>query len=123
MDKFFQAILLISSLLFTFYVTKMIRKEKLQLNYSIIWLFLGISFILLSLFPQILYSISNLLNIKEPVNALFLIIVFFLILILFSFTVIISKMKKQILSLSQEVGILEEKFQRKKIKEISEEII
>lgn len=123
MDKFFQAILLISSLLFTFYVTKMIRKEKLQLNYSIIWLFLGISFILLSLFPQILYSISNLLNIKEPVNALFLIIVFFLILILFSFTVIISKMKKQILSLSQEVGMLEEKFQRKKIKEISEEII
>lgn len=123
MDKFFQAILLISSLLFTFYVTKMIRKEKLQLNYSIIWLFLGTSFILLSLFPQILYSISNLLNIKEPVNALFLIIVFFLILILFSFTVIISKMKKQILSLSQEVGMLEEKFQRKKIKEISEEII
>lgn len=123
MDKLFQLILLLSSILFTVYVIKMIKKEKLQLNYSLLWLFSGIFFVLLSLFPQILYKISNILNIKEPVNALFLIIVFFLILILFSFTIIISKMKRQILNLSQEIGIIEEKFQSEKNKKISEEII
>lgn len=123
MDKLFQSILFICSAFFTLYIIKMIKKEKLQLNYSLLWLFSGVFFVLLSLFPNILYKISNLLNIKEPVNALFLIIVFCLILILFSFTVVISKMKKQILNLSQEIGIIEEKFQSEKNKKISEELV
>ena len=61
---------------------------------------------------------SELLRIYNPVNTLFLGIIFILLLILFTQTVAISKLKDQVTCISQELGILKKKVEDNKNDEI-----
>lgn len=108
--------MLLGSSLFTLYTLIMVKRNKLQLSYSILWLLTGVSFIVLSLCPNLLEKISNVLQIETPVNALFLIIIFFLILIIFTLTIVISKLKIQITNVSQSLGLLEEAMNKGDLK-------
>lgn len=106
MDTKLQVIMTVSSVLFLIYVILMVRNKKIELNYTLIWLLTAVSFIVISLFPALLKIISRLLNIIEPVNTLFLSIIFFMLLIIFSLTVAVSKSAGMIKALTQEIGIL-----------------
>ena len=112
MDRVLQFIILSVCILFTIYIIKMINKEKLELKYALTWLFSSLGLIIIAVLPQILDWVSVILHILSPVNALFLIVIFFLLVIIFTLTVAISKSKKQIIAISQEVGILKEKIER-----------
>lgn len=106
MNSNLQIILLIASILFFGFIVKMVLNYKLDLKYSITWIFSSIIFILITIFPNLLSSLSKLLFIREPVNALFLIVIFFLLVIAFSLTLALSKKSNNIKSLVQELGIL-----------------
>ncbi|MGN7456716.1 DUF2304 family protein [Paenibacillus pasadenensis] len=54
----------------------MIRRYKLELRYSMLWLILGIIFLILALIPSSFSTISKVMGIELPVNALFLITIF-----------------------------------------------
>ncbi|MCX0356050.1 DUF2304 domain-containing protein [Clostridium perfringens] len=112
MDRVLQCIILSVCVLFTIYIINMINKENLELKYALTWLFSSFGLIIIAIFPQILEWISIILHILSPVNALFLIMIFFLLVIIFTLTIALSKCKKQIISISQEVGILKEKIER-----------
>lgn len=112
MNNTLQFIMFVASSLFTFYILLMVKRTKLQLSYSILWLATGVSFIILSLFPTFLEYVAKILQIETPVNALFLIIIFFLILIIFTLTIVISKLKMQLTSVSQAVGLLQEEVHK-----------
>ncbi|MGL4742234.1 MAG: DUF2304 domain-containing protein [Sarcina sp.] len=112
MTLYLQIILFITSFLFTLYVMTMVKRKKLQLSYSILWILTGISFILLSIFPKALDLIATVLQIQTPVNALFLIIIFFLLLIIFTLTIVLSKLKMQVTNLSQSLGLLKEELNK-----------
>ncbi|MGL5068783.1 MAG: DUF2304 domain-containing protein [Sarcina sp.] len=116
MSNYLQIIMLVASSLFTLYILLMVKKNKLQLSYSILWLATGISFVILSVFPNLLEYISGVLQIETPMNALFLIIIFFLILIIFTLTIVISKLKTQITNVSQALGLLEEEIYKGDLK-------
>lgn len=107
-----QIIVIILAVLFLIYIIKMICKGKLELKYSLTWLLTGIVFITMSLYPKLLNKVANLLYIISPMNALFFIVIGLLLIIIFTLTVTISKYKKQITSISQELGILKEEFER-----------
>ncbi|GLC29644.1 DUF2304 domain-containing protein [Clostridium omnivorum] len=106
MNSNLQIILLIASILFFVFIVKMVLNYKLDLKYSITWIFSSIIFILITIFPNLLSYLSKLLFIREPVNALFLIVIFFLLVIAFSLTLALSKKSNNIKSLVQELGIL-----------------
>ena len=101
-----QVILLVSSFLFLFIVINLIRKESLELKYSLTWLISGFSFLVLPLFPNILIYVSSMFGIVNPVNTLFLIGNIFLISIVFSFTVALSRNSARVRNLTQEVAFL-----------------
>ncbi|MGG5460724.1 DUF2304 domain-containing protein [Clostridium sp. B9] len=111
MDRVLQSIILSVCIVFTVYIIKMINKEKLELKYALTWLFTSFGLIIVGIFPKLLNGIATVLHILSPVNALFLIIIFFLLVIIFTLTVALSKSKKQIIAISQEVGILKEKIE------------
>lgn len=92
--------------MFFVYIINMVRLRKLELKYTLLWLFTSVSFIIMAIFPGIIVWIADLLHIKEPVNALFLITLFFLILIIFSLTVAIAVKSRSITTLTQEIGII-----------------
>ncbi|HEX2944629.1 MAG TPA: DUF2304 domain-containing protein [Clostridia bacterium] len=106
MNTRLQIIMIAASLIFLFYIVMMLRNRKIDLKYTLAWLFAGLCLIAVAVFPGLLRLISNLLNIVEPVNTLFLFIIFFLLLILFTLTIAISRNANRVKTLTQEIGML-----------------
>ncbi|PKM87475.1 MAG: DUF2304 domain-containing protein [Firmicutes bacterium HGW-Firmicutes-12] len=115
-----QIILAVGSLMFTITVINLIRKESLDLKYSLLWLFSGICLILLAINHQVLSYLSSILDIVVPVNLLFLVGNLFLIAIVFSLTVALSRNSRRIRNLTQEVALLKNETEQleKKISNI-----
>lgn len=112
MNTRLQIIMIAASLLFMGFVIVMIRNRKIELKYTLAWMLAGVSFLVLSLFPGLLVFISSLLNIVEPVNTLFLSIIFFMLLIIFTLTVALSRNANRVKTLTQEIGIIKMELER-----------
>jgi hypothetical protein len=92
-------------LLITF---ELIRKKRLREEYAILWLFTGIAVLVFSLWPEFLLSqffvrITGIFYL----SAVVLIAFFFLLLIVFHFSVVISKLTNQNKELAQRYAIFE----------------
>ncbi len=92
-------------LLITF---ELIRKKRLREEYAILWLFTGIAVLVFSLWPEFLLSqffvrITGIFYL----SAVVLIAFFFLLLIVFHFSVVISKLTGQNKEIAQRYAILE----------------
>ncbi|MBD8500988.1 DUF2304 domain-containing protein [Paenibacillus arenosi] len=101
-----QLILIISNILLLIFLLNNIRKYKLELKYTLLWLGLILITFILSIFPSVLNFISSNIYIETPVNALFLIAFAVVFTILYRFTVIISNLTNQTKKLTQELGLL-----------------
>lgn len=112
MNNSLQIILFISSFLFLVFIIKKITSKQVELQYSIIWIVTSGIFIVLSIFPEILRSISVLIHIETPVNALFLIILFLFINIIFSLSIALGNSQNRIKVLAQEIGIIKLKLNK-----------
>ena len=106
-----QLIIIIISILYLMFIFANIRKGVLKLKYSLLWLFTGIVFLILSVFPSLLEMISSALGIYAPTNTLFLIITFSIIMIIFTMTISLSKSTDKIISLTQELGLLKKELE------------
>jgi hypothetical protein len=113
MNKELQIIMIISSLLFLCYIILMLRNKKIELKFTLSWLFTGTCFLVFAIFPDLLRLLSNLLRIVEPVNTLFLFTIFFMLLIIFTLTIALSRNATRVKTLTQEIGIL--KMELKKL--------
>ena len=117
MNSRLQIIMILASLLFLCYIILMLRNKKIELKYTLAWLLAGISLLVTAIFPGILSLLSNLLNIVEPVNTLYLFIIFFMLLIIFTLTIALSRNAIRVKTLTQEIGII--KMELEKIAEKS----
>ena len=115
MNSRLQIIMIIASLLFLCYISLMLHNKKIELKYTLAWLLAGICLLATAIFPGLLRLISNLLNIVEPVNTLFLSIIFFMLLIIFTLTIALSRNANRVKTLTQEIGII--KMEIKKLTE------
>lgn len=91
-------------------VVYLIKKQRLELRYSLIWGILGIIFLFLDIFPNTIKWIAGILGFADPVNALFLICIFLLLVCLISFTGVISRQSRKIHILIQNQSILEKRL-------------
>ncbi len=106
MNKELQIIMIVSSLIFLCYVVLMLRNKKIELKFTLSWIFTGICFLVFAVFPGLLRFLSNLLHIVEPVNTLFLFTIFFMLLIIFTLTIALSRNANRVKTLTQEIGII-----------------
>ena len=88
----------------------LLKKKSLSLKYSLLWFFAGLVMLLLALWPGILVALTAALGIQLPVNALFAIMFFCIIIILVSITSIVSKLNSKVTCLSQEIALLEKRI-------------
>ena len=93
----------------------LIRKNHFRIKYSLLWLFSGLMMLLLDFFPQILYHFTKICGIELPINGLFSIALFCVILINMSLTGALSKISENNKSLTQKLGVLE-----KRVRELEE---
>lgn len=106
---------IIFSITFIAVVLELVRRQKLREQYSILWLIVGVIFIIFSLNVWLMEYLAKLLGIiYAPAMLLFFGLIFCLALIL-HLTIVVSKMNDRIVRLSQEVAIL------KTLKEVTKE--
>lgn len=107
-----QMILLIASIITFMLIINMIRKYNLELKYSLLWLIFCVVIVLLAAFSNISIVTADLLSIKEPVNAIFLLSFVFQFFLIFSLTLTISKLSNKLSQLVQETGILKKELEK-----------
>jgi len=105
-----QAFMLLALALYFLILFQLLKKKRLNLRYTILWIFAGFLMLLVSLFPQILFAITDFVGIEVPSNALFALILFFIIIIMMTLTSIVSKQNEQLKRLTQTIALLEKRL-------------
>lgn len=90
-------------------IVNMIRKKALELKYALIWMGVGIAVLILDIFPGIMEWLASLLGIKLPANMLFFFGFCFALIIIFSLTIVVSRMSVRISELAQELALYEKR--------------
>lgn len=87
-----------------------LKNKSLLLKYTLLWIFAGIFLGSMIIFPNILIMIKNLLGMESNMNALFVLIIGFIIMILMALTSIVSKQSVRIRTLTQTNALLEKRI-------------
>jgi len=87
----------------------LLRRNALSLKYTLLWLFSIFIMLVVSIFPGILVFISEAFGFQVASNALFALILGFLLIILLSLTSIVSRQNEKIKTLAQVIAILEKR--------------
>ncbi len=111
LSSFLNTVLIIGSVCFFLFIVNMVRTKKLELKYALTWLLTSVSFVVMSIFPGTLYFVAEVLQIELPVNALFLCVIFLLLLMVFALTVAVSRQASRIKKLVQEIALLKGELQ------------
>jgi len=105
------------SVLLLIFIIELIRRKKIKEQYSLLWLFFGAGFIILSVWRDGIEEMAAVMGIAYAPAAFLLILVMAIFLILIQFSVIISKISDTNKILVQEIALLKEKTERKQTDE------
>ena len=87
------------------YIGNLVRVRRLELKYALIWFLVGILLLIFDLFPGLLPIMSTALGITLPINMLTFLGLVFVLMIIFSQTIVISNLTRKSKRLTQEVGL------------------
>jgi hypothetical protein len=86
-------------------ILELIRRNRLQERYSVIWFVAGIAMLAGAAFPDLLRVIANALGVRDVTIALFSLLFLLLLGLALSFSVIVSRQAEQITRLAQEQAL------------------
>ncbi len=104
-----QVVIAIAAVVAILYIGNLVRIRRLELKYALIWFFVGILLLIFDLFPGLLQVMTQALGITLPINMLTFLGLLFVLMILFSQTIVISNLTRKCQRLTQEVGLLYKK--------------
>ncbi len=102
-------LLLIAVGVYFILVFQLLKRKTLNLKYTLLWMASGLVMLVLVLFPQLLQSFSSFVGIFDPMNALFSMAFFCVIIIAMSLTAIVSKLNEKTKILIQTIALLEKR--------------
>ena len=112
MNKTLHIFLFVFSLMSIIIILHNVRRNKMNIHYSMIWIIIGILLIVISIFPGLVSFLSRIVGISTPSNTIFLITIFFLYALSFYSYLRISKLSDQIQSLNYEIALLKKKQEK-----------
>lgn len=105
-----QIIIGVAAILCILGICNMVRKNKLDLRYGLVWIILGVCVAILDFWPQLLKALTNLMGIELPINMLFFLGFCFSLIIIFGLTKTVSELSHKVKRLTQEIALLEKKM-------------
>ncbi|MFV0255164.1 MAG: DUF2304 domain-containing protein [Erysipelotrichaceae bacterium] len=102
-----QLVFISASIITLFFVVMGIRKNKLNIDSSILWILWSFLLLILSVFPSLAELIAKSMGFISTSNFIFSIFTFFLYVILFFQTIKISDLKEKNKALVQKLSIKE----------------
>lgn len=107
MTTVLRIVLIVVSVLTTFMIMKKIQRSQMRIEDSIFWIGFSFMLIVFSVFPQIVFVMSDLSGTQTPVNFIFTFIIFVLIVKMFSMTMRISQLETKLRDLVERLAIEE----------------
>ncbi len=101
-----QTILIVGIVLILLFILNMIRKRKLELKYSLVWLIVLTLLLIAACVPEKLQQLATSLGIYSPVNMIFFLGFVFLLTIIYVLTVTVSRLSERIRRLAQIIAML-----------------
>ncbi len=106
MSAALRVMLILISVLVVIFVLKKIRKAQLKIDDALYWIISSFLLLLLSIFPGIAIWASDLLGVFSPANFVFLVMIFVVLMKLFSVSVDLSVQKNRLNHLVQKLALL-----------------
>ena len=101
--------LIIAIVIFFAAVLVLLKKRRLALKYTLLWFLTGFLLLLLVAFPDLMSTLASLAGINSRMNALYIFLIAFLIILVLSLTSIASRQTDRIRALAQAMAVLEER--------------
>lgn len=117
MSVYLRITLIVASVLTCAYIARKLRKSQIQVIDTVFWIGMSIVFIMLSLFPDIAEYGAVLFGFMAPVNFIFLMVIFLLLLRCFLLTIRLSRLEDKFQNLVEELAI-REKLREDNVEEI-----
>lgn len=102
---------LLASLVLLGTIFASIRRGRLSIRYSMLWIASGMAILVISASRRLLDVLASLLGIYYPPSALFLLASFFILALLFHQTVAISSLRSRNTRLAQELALLRHRLE------------
>jgi hypothetical protein len=83
-------------------ILELIRRDRLQERYSVVWFVFGLGMLAGAAFPGLLSALADLMGVRDTNVALFSIVLLLLLALALNFSVIMSRQATQITRLAQE---------------------
>ena len=109
-----QIILFLTSFIGLIATLELIKKNMLEFKYAFLWLVIGCAAVLLSIFPESMGYLAKLTGIETPSNALYLVVLYFILCLIFSLTIIVSRNARRVRILNQEIAVLRSQLEELK---------
>jgi hypothetical protein len=88
-------------------VIELVRRGRLTEDYSFIWIVCAVALLALSLWRNLLDLAASLLGVHYPPAVLLLVLTFFVVIVSLYFSVVVSRHRKDIERLVEELALLE----------------
>lgn len=99
----------LGAVVFLVVILWLLKKGRLTVRYSIIWLMAGGALLVFAVFPYIVLVLRDWLNMEMPVNVIFTLVLAFVLLLLLSLSTIVSGFAEKLKRLAQENALLEKR--------------
>jgi len=100
------------ALAFMLMILELIRRDKLQERYAVIWLLAGLGMLAGAAFPGLLELVADVMGVRDTNVALFSIVLLLLLGLALNFSVLMSRQADQITRLAQELALEKARAQR-----------
>lgn len=102
-----RVMLFVASVLTCGYIARKLKKSQIQVMDTVFWIGLSVIFIVLSIFPDIAGFLSALMGFQAPVNLVFLLMIFLLLIRCFLLSIRVSQLEDKMRNLVEELAIRE----------------
>ena len=99
----------LGAVVFLVVILGLLKKGRLTVRYSLIWLMAGGALLVFAVFPYIVLVLRDWLNMEMPVNVIFTLVLAFVLLLLLSLSTIVSGFAEKLKRLAQENALLEKR--------------
>ncbi|MDR2108959.1 MAG: DUF2304 domain-containing protein [Coriobacteriales bacterium] len=106
-------LLIVGALLTLLFFLLQIRRRRLQIDYAIFWILVSVLLLIAAVAPGLVMTLSVALGFESTANFVFLVVIFVLLLKMFSVTLRLSKANQQITDLAQRLALLGKAVQEK----------
>jgi hypothetical protein len=93
------------AVVFMLMILELIRRDRLQERYSVVWFVAGLAMLAGAAFPGLLGTVADVMGVRDTNVALFSLVLLLLLALALNFSVIMSRQAAQITRLAQEQAL------------------